>query len=80
MDYRENKFTGTSAYSFGQGAIDAEINTEFENDVNNRLMFVLGFILLVLWLTFRSGTDMHLLFCSIYFYNLDLCFWSYTRF
>ena len=67
MHYRENELKTTSAYSLGQGAIDAEVNTDFENDVNNRLgMFVLGFILLVLWLTFRSGTDMALTLLSLF--------------
>ena len=67
IDYRENKLESTSAYSLGQGSIDAEVNTEFENDVNNRLgIFVLGFILLVLWLTFRSGTDMGLTLLSLF--------------
>ena len=48
MHYREKfELKTTSAYSLGQGAIDAEVNTDFENDVNNRLgMFVLGFIYL----------------------------------
>ena len=67
MHYRENELESTSAYSLGQGAIDAEVNTDFENDVNNRLgVFVLGFILLVLWLTFRSGTDMGLTLLSLF--------------
>ena len=67
MHYRENELDATSAYSLGQGAIDAEVNTDFENDVNNRLgVFVLGFILLVLWLTFRSGTDMGLTLLSLF--------------
>ena len=67
MHYRENELESISAYSLGQGAIDAEVNTDFENDVNNRLgVFVLGFILLVLWLTFRSGTDMGLTLLSLF--------------
>ena len=67
MDHRENKFTGTSAYSLGQGAMDAEINSQFEEDIGSRLMpFVLGFILLVLYLTFRSGTDMLLTLLALF--------------
>jgi len=66
MDHRENKFVGTSAYSLGQGAMDAEINSKFEEDIGSRLMpFVLGFILLVLYLTFRSGIDMALTLFSL---------------
>ena len=61
VDFRENIFENTLVYSLGVGAIDQEVNTEFNNDVNNRLgIFVLGFILLVLGLTFRSFTDVSL--------------------
>ncbi|MFL2941148.1 MAG: RND family transporter [Candidatus Poseidoniales archaeon] len=67
MEHRENKFQGTSAYSLGQGAMDAEINSQFEEDIGTRLMpFVLGFILLVLYLTFRSGIDMMLTLVSLF--------------
>ena len=67
MDHRESKFDGTSAYSLGQGAMDAEINSQFEEDIGTRLMpFVLGFILLVLYLTFRSGIDMMLTLVSLF--------------
>ena len=67
MDHRENKFDGTSAYSLGQGAMDAEINSQFEEDIGTRLMpFVLGFILLVLYLTFRSRIDMMLTLVSLF--------------
>ena len=67
MEHRENKFQGTSAYSLGQGAMDAEINSQFEEDIGTRLMpFVLGFILLVLYLTFRSGMDMMLTLVSLF--------------
>ena len=67
MNHRENKFVGTSAYSLGQGAMDAEINSKFEEDIGSRLMpFVLGFILLVLYLTFRSGIDMALTLFSLF--------------
>lgn len=56
-----------NAYPLGQGAIDAEVNEEFGNDVNNRLgIFVIGFILLVLALTFRSGTDMGLTLFALF--------------
>lgn len=67
MNHRENIFVGTSAYSLGQGAMDAEINSKFEEDIGSRLMpFVLGFILLVLYLTFRSGIDMALTLVSLF--------------
>ena len=67
MDYRENRFDSTSAYSLGQGAMDAEINSQFEEDIGSRLMpFVLGFILLVLYLTFRSRIDMMLTLVSLF--------------
>ena len=67
MDHRENRFDGTSAYSLGQGAMDAEINSQFEEDIGSRLMpFVLGFILLVLYLTFRSRIDMMLTLVSLF--------------